>query len=202
MPFDISLPSDGPEDAKKLRALEGAMKTFFSYGYQRTSMDDIAKAAGMSRPALYLLFRNKADIFQAGAERVFQRSAMRLAEVLNGSGSFSERLFQSVDEGMIALMAKMNASPHGAELIDMKNDLAGDLMQEWHERSVGLFQNAIEAEARSSGVDLQARGLTAHVLAELLVDGLEGVKHRVADVETQRTSLRQLIRVIELALKK
>lgn len=202
MPFDITLPTDGPEDAKKLRALEGAMKAFFAYGYQRTSMDDIAKAAGMSRPALYLLFRNKPDIFQEGAERVFERSAMRLEEVLNGPGSFSERLFRSVDEGMIAMMARMNASPHGAELVDMKNELAGSLMQKWHEASVGLFRNAIEEEAKTSGIDLAARGLTAHVLAELLVDGLEGVKHRVADVETQRTALRQLIRVIELALKK
>ncbi|MCO5064624.1 MAG: TetR/AcrR family transcriptional regulator [Rhizobiaceae bacterium] len=202
MPFDISLPSDGPDDAKKLRALEGAMKAFFSYGYQRTSMDDIAKAAGMSRPALYLLFRNKADIFQEGAVRVFERSAMRLENVLNGPGSLSERLFQSIDQGMISIMAKVNASPHGSELIDMKHELSGGFMHDWHERSVGLFKEAIEAEAASTGVDLAARGLTAQVLAELLVDGLEGVKHRVSDIETQRTALRQLIRVIELALKK
>jgi len=202
MPFDISLPSDTPDDAKKIRALKGAMHAFFSYGYQRTSMDDIAKAAGMSRPALYLLFKNKADIFQAGAERVFERSAMRLEEVLNGPGAFPDRLFQSVDQGMITLMAKMNASPHGAELVDLKNEMAGGLLQSWHGKSVALFQKAIEVETRASGVDLAARGLTSHVLAELLVDGLEGVKHRVADVETQRTALRQLIRVIELALKK
>lgn len=202
MSLDLSLPSDGPEDAKKLRALDGALKAFFSYGYQRTSMDDIAKAAGMSRPALYLIFRNKADIFRAGAERVFERSAIRMDEVLNGPGPFADRVFQSVDQGMICMMAQMNASPHGAELIDMKNELAGGLMQEWHETSVGLFSRAIEAEAAATGVDLGARGLTANVLAELLVDGLEGVKHRVSDVEAQRTALCQLIRVIELALKK
>ena len=98
-------------------------------------------------------------------------------------------------------MATMNASPHGAELIDMKNDLAGGIMQDWHERSVGLFRTAIDKEVESRGVDLSERGLTSHVLAELLVDGLEGVKHRVADVEAQRTALRQLIRVIELSLK-
>ena len=41
------------------------MKVVLAYGYSRTTMDDIARAAEMSRPALYLLFRNKAEIYRA-----------------------------------------------------------------------------------------------------------------------------------------
>ena len=41
------------------------MKVFLAYGYSRVTMDDIARAAEVSRPALYLLFRNKADIYRA-----------------------------------------------------------------------------------------------------------------------------------------
>ena len=39
------------------------MKVFLAYGFARTTMDDIARAADMSRPALYLLFKNKTDIY-------------------------------------------------------------------------------------------------------------------------------------------
>ena len=46
--------------------LHAAFNTFVSYGFKRTTMADIADAAGMSRPALYLLFKNKTDIFRAG----------------------------------------------------------------------------------------------------------------------------------------
>ena len=52
-------------DPKRLRVLEGAMKVFLAYGFARTTMDDIARAADMSRPALYLLFRNKSEIYRA-----------------------------------------------------------------------------------------------------------------------------------------
>ncbi|TIX07369.1 MAG: helix-turn-helix transcriptional regulator, partial [Mesorhizobium sp.] len=37
-------------DPKRARILEGAMKVFLAYGFTRTTMDDIARAADMSRP--------------------------------------------------------------------------------------------------------------------------------------------------------
>ena len=39
------------------------------------------------------------------------------------------------------------------------------------------------------------------MLAEFLVDGLEGMRMRTPDMETQRNAVRQLVRVIELAIK-
>ena len=41
-------------DPKRARILDGAMKVFLAYGYSRVTMDDIARAAEVSRPALYL----------------------------------------------------------------------------------------------------------------------------------------------------
>jgi AcrR family transcriptional regulator len=60
-------------DSKRARVLEAAMKVVLVYGYHRTTMDDIARAAQMSRPALYLLFRNKAEIYRAIAGRMFDQ---------------------------------------------------------------------------------------------------------------------------------
>ncbi len=59
------------------------MKVFLAYGYQRVTMDDIARAAEVSRPALYLLFRNKADIYRAIGERMFELSAQQMRDVLS-----------------------------------------------------------------------------------------------------------------------
>ena len=68
-------PPTNAEDVKRHRVLDGAMRVFLSYGYQRVTMDDIAKTAEMSRPALYLLFKNKADIYRAIGERMFELSS-------------------------------------------------------------------------------------------------------------------------------
>ncbi|MGE0283234.1 MAG: TetR/AcrR family transcriptional regulator [Rhizobiaceae bacterium] len=189
------------DDAKRNRVLDGAMRVFLSYGYQRVTMDDIAKTAEMSRPALYLLFKNKADIYRAIGERMFEMSSQAVDRVLTGDGSLGEKLNVVVDQIMIEMMCQITDSPHGAELLDLKNSLAADVVEGWHTRSASQFSKAIEAEAAKLGVNLTARGLSADGLAELLMDGLEGMKHRVQGAEAQRVAARQLVRVIELALK-
>ncbi|MEO1613491.1 MAG: helix-turn-helix domain-containing protein, partial [Pseudomonadota bacterium] len=51
---------------RRARILESAVGVFGRYGFKRCSMEDIAEAAGMSRPALYQHFKNKTEIFRAG----------------------------------------------------------------------------------------------------------------------------------------
>lgn len=189
------------DDVKRNRVLDGAMRVFLSYGYQRVTMDDIAKTAEMSRPALYLLFKNKTDIYRAIGERMFELSSHSIERVLAQDGTLGEKLTIVIDQILIEMMCQITDSPHGAELLDLKNSLAADMVEAWHARSAAQFRKAIESEADKLGVDLSARGLSAEGLAELLMDGLEGMKHRVPGAEAQRIAARQLVRVIELALK-
>ncbi|TIM61541.1 MAG: TetR family transcriptional regulator, partial [Mesorhizobium sp.] len=111
-------------DPKRARILEGAMKVFLAYGFARTTMDDIARAADMSRPALYLLFKNKTDIFRAIAMMLLSRSLKQAKTALAGNGAFAERMTRAIDEALISMMRAVHASPHGAELLDMKSSLA------------------------------------------------------------------------------
>lgn len=50
-------------DAKRLHVLTASALVFGANGYARTTMGDLAKAAGMSRPALYLVFPRKEQLF-------------------------------------------------------------------------------------------------------------------------------------------
>ena len=50
-------------DAKRLKILEAAGARFARSGYEATSMDDLASAAGVSKGSLYDYFRNKEDLF-------------------------------------------------------------------------------------------------------------------------------------------
>ncbi len=188
-------------DPKRLRILEGAMKVFLAYGFSRVTMDDIARAADMSRPALYLLFKNKTEIYRALGTMLLRNSVEQARLALEADGSFPERMMQAIENALISMMATIAASPHGAEILDMKNALAVDLTSDWR---AGLKQHvaqAIRAEAAGSGVDLGRRGLSAEGLAEMLLDGLEGMKMRLSDPGEQRKAARGLVRVIELAIK-
>lgn len=55
-----------PEDNEKCRqVLDGARKVFLSKGFEGASMDQIAKAAGVSKGTLYVYFPSKEHLFQA-----------------------------------------------------------------------------------------------------------------------------------------
>lgn len=55
--------------ATRERLLDAAELVFFEKGVSRTSLNDIAEAAGVSRGAIYWHFKNKADLFNAMMER-------------------------------------------------------------------------------------------------------------------------------------
>ena len=187
-------------DPKRVRILDGAMKVFLAYGFSRTTMDDIARAADMSRPALYLLFKNKTDIFRAIAMMVLSRSVAAAKMALAGDGAFAERMMRAIDEAFISMMSAVVASPHGAELVDMKSSL-GDLVGCWRGGLVEHIAVAIQDEATRNGVDLAAKGLSTQLLADMLLDGLEGMKARISDPEEQRQAAAALVNVIGLTLK-
>ncbi len=52
-------------DARPEEVLEAALNLFAQNGFAATRMDDIAKAAGLSKAAIYLYFPSKDDVFKA-----------------------------------------------------------------------------------------------------------------------------------------
>ncbi|PSJ52592.1 TetR/AcrR family transcriptional regulator [Kumtagia ephedrae] len=189
------------DEGKRTRILEAAMKVFLAYGFSRATMDDIAQAAEMSRPALYLLFKNKADIYRALAAKLVQESFEKARLALEAEGSLGERIFAAIDACMISVFSEIAASPHGADILDAKSNLAADLLLSWKRDLAGIMRDAIEQEVRRSGVDLSARDLSAEMLAQFLLDGIEGMKSRLTAPEQQRKALRGLVRIVEAALQ-
>jgi AcrR family transcriptional regulator len=61
---DDRAPSRG--EARRAAIQKAAIEEFASHGLRRTSMADIARAAGISRPALYQYFRDKDEVIASG----------------------------------------------------------------------------------------------------------------------------------------
>jgi AcrR family transcriptional regulator len=62
---NITSPPPAPAAQSRLTALlDAAIGVFARFGYRKTSMDDVARAAGVSRQGLYLSFANKEELFR------------------------------------------------------------------------------------------------------------------------------------------
>ncbi|MEL0166998.1 MAG: TetR/AcrR family transcriptional regulator [Pseudomonadaceae bacterium] len=68
--------------------LDSAEQCFFSKGYERTSMDEIARGAQLSRALLYVYFKDKAAIMRGLMLRAGQQllTRFRAAQTTGGSG--------------------------------------------------------------------------------------------------------------------
>lgn len=54
-----------------------ALDAFARYGYRKTSMEDVARAAAISRAGLYLLFGSKRGLFTAADTQALDRALLR-----------------------------------------------------------------------------------------------------------------------------
>ncbi|HWK15184.1 MAG TPA: helix-turn-helix domain-containing protein [Rhizobiaceae bacterium] len=180
-------------DERRVQILRGALQTFLAYGFQRTTMDDIARAAEISRPALYLHFRNKTDIYRALASQFLNETLSNSRAAAASSGPLPEVLGGMLG-CVMGVMTEIEQSPHGADILDMKNSLAGDIVTQGRSEMVELLTEAI---ARRAPADvLEARGVTASLLANMLLDAIDGMKARMPRHQEQSACVSAYLSVI------
>jgi AcrR family transcriptional regulator len=68
----------GPEPAKRRQILDGSRRVFLADGFDGASMNDIARAAGVSKGTLYVYFSSKEQLFEALIREDRQQQAERL----------------------------------------------------------------------------------------------------------------------------
>ena len=61
-------PQTADDNAKRRQIVEGARTIFLQHGFDAASMNDIARAAGVSKGTLYVYFNNKEELFEAIVE--------------------------------------------------------------------------------------------------------------------------------------
>ncbi|SPF80591.1 HTH-type transcriptional regulator MtrR [Pseudoprimorskyibacter insulae] len=136
-------------------------------------MADIAQAAGMSRPALYLHFKNKEDIFRSLVSEYYADSEIALDAALASAGPV-ENVLKSAFAAMHGpTIQPLLESPHGAELLDTTATLHGDIARDGDAAlTLRLTQWLAEAEGRHE----IALSLPAAETAKVIMAALKGVK--------------------------
>jgi TetR/AcrR family transcriptional regulator, acrAB operon repressor len=168
------------EDAQATRSslLDAAEHLFQAKGVSRTSLNDIAVAAGTTRGAIYWHFKDKADLFNAMMERVTlpMESALQRAGAVDGSDALAQM--------RAAILHALHRTAHDAqtrrvfEVATQKVEYADDLsaVRGRHiavrNDCIAQMEHGLVSAAEARGVALAippaeaARGLHA------LVDGL------------------------------
>ncbi len=91
------------KDAKRLKILEASTQRFAHSGFEATSMEDLALAAGVSKGSLYDYFHNKEDLFYACFEWFEARLLTASLERLTTQSDAKARLIDFADTSVAAL---------------------------------------------------------------------------------------------------
>ena len=115
-----------PAEERKQMILAAAMKVFSETGYIGSSVDDVAKEAGISKGAIYWHFKNKDDLFKSLLEYWTKEQLISFNENFKKSQSFIDSLlsmltmpFDLPDENMKLVRIMMEFFAHGMEIDGM-----------------------------------------------------------------------------------
>ncbi|HGG04588.1 MAG TPA: TetR/AcrR family transcriptional regulator [Aliiroseovarius sp.] len=151
---------------RKLQIKRAALTVFARYGLRKTSMEDVAQEAGISRPALYQYFRNKDDLVgacfdlvtedgfeQADAAAVHETSpAAKVTAFLVAYTTFYYRILFS--------------APHSDEILELKTRFGADKVAAARKRAAKrLNQLAGKPDGDETGIILAQAGEGLKMLA-------------------------------------
>jgi AcrR family transcriptional regulator len=86
-----------PRAEREQQLLDIAERAFAEQGYRAVSMDDVAAAAGVTKPMIYAYFGSKEGIFVAGIHRAYERVIERVEEAAAVGGTPAEQLWRVID---------------------------------------------------------------------------------------------------------
>ncbi|HEX5806657.1 MAG TPA: TetR family transcriptional regulator [Macromonas sp.] len=158
--------------------LDAAERLFLQNGVSRTSLAQIAEAAGATRGAIYWHFKDKADLFIAMMERVTlpleedleQASAPSLTD---GLGMILRLILKGIDKATQDLHARQlfEIATQKVEYVEELNAVKERRLQV-RQQMIAATERALEHEASRQGVQLPMPAHAAAVSLYALVDGL------------------------------
>jgi len=160
----------GPERRRPL-VLDAAFDLLLEHGYEGTSMDAIARAAGVTKPVVYDCFPSKEELFKALLRREEERVLGAVQAALPDVGDVAD-VEAVLTGGLTAFLRAVAASPQAYRLIFLGEGGANAAVARRIQRGRQIQVDAIAELARPwladrrQGPELEA---TARLLGEVVV---------------------------------
>jgi TetR/AcrR family acrAB operon transcriptional repressor len=161
------------------RILDAAMAVFRRHGFRRSSIEQAAEAAGLTRQALYHHFKSREALFRAVIERLHDGALAAEIAAANAAekagGSLADILIAGVTARLAQFIASFDGSPHIEELFSEHLLQARDLYQKYAGLYAAQGAATIERVCRKQRLVL-ADGMTPQRLAQCLEMAINGAK--------------------------
>jgi AcrR family transcriptional regulator len=179
MKIAVAAEIDRP-DLRQLGVLDAAVGVFARYGFRKASMEEVARAAGVSRQGLYLQFANKEELFRRALEHCLNTqltdALTALARIEDGLES---RLIAACDAWSGRFVGTLGAD--ASDLMCASTSLAGATLTRYESQ----FESAVARAISDSplGGYCEESDLCPKELARTLHATARGLKRSCASRE-------------------
>jgi AcrR family transcriptional regulator len=182
--------------SREERVIAGATDVFLRYGFARTTMGDIAERVGISRPALYLVFANKEEVFAAVIRRLNDDQLAAIRAALPGLPTLHAKVLFACETWGAHGVDLMTAHPDARDLFDLS--LAP--VQEIYLKFQTLLAELLDRPAASSSLGARSLGAKPVQLARVLTFAMRGFRETASNGRDMRRLIALQVSLLLTAL--
>jgi AcrR family transcriptional regulator len=178
------------QEAKKNKILTAALSVFLRYGYRRVNMNDIAEATGISRPALYVLFKNKEEIFAGVILQWVDGAVAEIEQEMAKVATSEEKIKCAFEIWSVRPFQLTMGSKEAKEIVDCSFEFAQAALRQGYkkfEATIAPLVALLSEEQRVNGYLSPERA--AHVLAS----AVRGFKQTATTGDEMRQLIHELL---------
>lgn len=128
---------------REINIIESAFSVFSRYGVKRTGMNDIARAAGISRQTLYNVFSNKDEVLRGTIRLFTDRAIQEIEQGLLSQASLGAQLDLIFEHIALRPYALIHASPNAEDIIQGMNAASRDEIESSNERFRAVIESIL-----------------------------------------------------------
>ncbi len=181
-----------PKEFDEHRAVDAAMRAFWSAGYEATSTQDLCTATGLGRSSIYNTFTSKRDLFDRALRHYMATTNAPLFDILDSDAPARERIADILRRtaeapdtepaGCLVVNSIVELAPHDAaarELLDADGERRLDALTATVESGQRAGEFATDRDARAiaqfltatiSGMRVASRGGADHATLTAIAD--------------------------------
>jgi AcrR family transcriptional regulator len=186
--------SEAARPPRQAAILAAALKVFFQFGYRKTSMEDVAAAAEVSRQTLYLQFRNKERLFRAALEYLTEQmlvSIRRLAADRNGT---LEQTLMGIFGVLCGDSLAVSSQINTAELLVAARSQEESIVSRFEADVLSVITDTLTQAGTAER--WEPHGIGAQELAMHLLDTSAGAKSAAGNLSGYKRRMALAIRIV------
>jgi AcrR family transcriptional regulator len=188
-----SSPKAEPGDARRHAILDAAVTVFVRFGFRKTSMEEVARAAQVSRQGLYLHFATKEDLFREAVRHTMAQSFdAALAALRDPERDLEAKLLGAFD-AMIGKYVGMSGAS-ASDLAETASALLGPILHEHEEKFAEAVSKTLTTGKLAAAY--KSVGLSARQLAEVFGVAARGLKYSCGSQPAFHDGMANVVRAL------